>query len=148
MASAVVVLGTAFALAVASAAVTSPPVYKQCDPKWGNDTMGVVGNGHRSTICQSSKIVSHFHPPCTAPMHSHFTHHPIYAPTHIAVHAVAMGTFTPAVATGVFTFDRGVSTAGCWWPVTRTIDLRHHRSIPHTAELKLLMPLHFPCTSS
>jgi hypothetical protein len=27
------------------------PSYKQCDPRWGNDTMGTVGNGERSTIC-------------------------------------------------------------------------------------------------
>lgn len=27
------------------------PIYKQCDPRWGNDTMGTKGNGWRSTIC-------------------------------------------------------------------------------------------------
>lgn len=27
------------------------PTYKQCDPRWGNDTMGIKGNGWRSTIC-------------------------------------------------------------------------------------------------
>jgi hypothetical protein len=123
MAGAVVVLGTALALAVASAAVTNPPVYKQCDPKWGNDTMGVVGNGHRSTICQSSKIVSHFH----HRPHSISFHTPSHRRTHTrCCTRLLMGTFTPAVATGVFTFDHGVSTAGRWWPVTRTIGLRHH----------------------
>ena len=23
----------------------------QCDPQWGNDEMGTIGNGERSTIC-------------------------------------------------------------------------------------------------
>jgi len=27
------------------------PMFKQCDPRWGNDTMGIKGNGWRSTIC-------------------------------------------------------------------------------------------------
>jgi hypothetical protein len=27
------------------------PTYMQCDPRWGNDTMGIKGNGWRSTIC-------------------------------------------------------------------------------------------------
>jgi hypothetical protein len=27
------------------------PAYKQCDPRWGNDTMGIKGDGWRSTIC-------------------------------------------------------------------------------------------------
>lgn len=27
------------------------PLYKQCDPRWGNETMGIAGNGYRSTIC-------------------------------------------------------------------------------------------------
>ena len=35
-------------LAFAGAA---PPLFKQCDPRWGNTTMGVHGPGEQSTIC-------------------------------------------------------------------------------------------------
>jgi hypothetical protein len=34
--------------------VASPvtyPLFMQCDPRWGNDTMGTNGDGERSTIC-------------------------------------------------------------------------------------------------
>ena len=31
--------------------VTGVPLYKQCDPRWGADEMGVDGDGERSTIC-------------------------------------------------------------------------------------------------
>ena len=35
-------------LAFAGAAT---PLFKQCDPRWGNTTMGVHGAGEQSTIC-------------------------------------------------------------------------------------------------
>jgi Peptidase_C39 like family len=35
----------------ATAILASYPLFKQCDPKWGNNEMGVNGNGERSTIC-------------------------------------------------------------------------------------------------
>ena len=38
-------------LAVALAAPLSFPLYKQCDPAWGDDEMGVPGPGERDTIC-------------------------------------------------------------------------------------------------
>lgn len=42
----------AFALHVRPALPYGPfPIYKQCDPRWGNDQMGTKGNGERSTIC-------------------------------------------------------------------------------------------------
>lgn len=34
-----------------SSAFRSYPLFKQCDVAWGNDEMGVAGNGERSTIC-------------------------------------------------------------------------------------------------
>ena len=40
------------------AALTSFPLYKQCDPRWGNHTMGTVGPFHRSTICGEGCFMS------------------------------------------------------------------------------------------
>lgn len=45
-----------FTLLLAAAAVScisawNPPLYKQCDPSWGQNQMGVKGNGERSNIC-------------------------------------------------------------------------------------------------
>jgi hypothetical protein len=34
------------------------PVYKQCDDRWGNHTMGVVGDGERATICREGCAMS------------------------------------------------------------------------------------------
>jgi hypothetical protein len=35
----------------ASAAFRQYPLFKQCDPNWGNNTMGTPGPGERSNIC-------------------------------------------------------------------------------------------------
>ena len=34
------------------------PLYKQCDPAWGNNSMGVDGPGERSTICAEGCAMS------------------------------------------------------------------------------------------
>ena len=50
----VVIVLLAVVMAVSSLKVGKAyhfPLYMQCDPRWGNDTMGVKGNGWRSTIC-------------------------------------------------------------------------------------------------
>ena len=31
--------------------VAAAPLFKQCDPRWGNATMGVEGPGEQSSIC-------------------------------------------------------------------------------------------------
>lgn len=33
-------------------------LYKQCDPRWGNDEMGAVGDGERNTICHEGCAMS------------------------------------------------------------------------------------------
>lgn len=34
------------------------PMFKQCDARWGNDTMGAVGDGERDTICHQGCAMS------------------------------------------------------------------------------------------
>ena len=41
----------AAAAVAAASAEWAPPLYRQCDPRWGANEMGTVGNGERSTIC-------------------------------------------------------------------------------------------------
>lgn len=41
----------ALGLVGGAAAFRSYPLFKQCDPAWGNDEMGTTGNGERSNIC-------------------------------------------------------------------------------------------------
>ena len=41
-----------------SAALTSYPLYLQCDTRWGSDMMGVKGNGERATICAEGCAMS------------------------------------------------------------------------------------------
>jgi hypothetical protein len=35
-----------------SVSISDYPSFKQCDVRWGSDVMGIVGVGHRATICQ------------------------------------------------------------------------------------------------
>ena len=35
-----------------SVSISDYPSFKQCDVRWGSDVMGIVGDGHRATICQ------------------------------------------------------------------------------------------------
>jgi len=34
------------------------PLFKQCDPRWGQDEMGVAGSGERATICKEGCAMS------------------------------------------------------------------------------------------
>ena len=50
-------------LPVVAAVLASPgpikyPVYKQCDPTWGSNEMGVAGPGERNTICNEGCAMS------------------------------------------------------------------------------------------
>ncbi|EGD82360.1 hypothetical protein PTSG_03025 [Salpingoeca rosetta] len=46
------------ALAVAADASTTFPLFKQCDKRWGNDTMGVPGPGEQATVCREGCAMS------------------------------------------------------------------------------------------
>eukprot|EP00042_Codosiga_hollandica_P028586 m.151051 g.151051 ORF g.151051 m.151051 type:complete len:357 (+) comp52812_c0_seq2:78-1148(+) len=49
------------ALALVGCSVGVPrsyPLYKQCDPRWGSDLMGVAGPGERATICAEGCAMS------------------------------------------------------------------------------------------
>lgn len=46
------------AFAVVSSSIPDFPTFKQCDPRWGNDTMGVQGAGERDTICHQGCAMS------------------------------------------------------------------------------------------
>lgn len=41
----------AAAAVAAASAEWAPPLYRQCDPRWGSNEMGTTGKGERSTIC-------------------------------------------------------------------------------------------------
>ena len=43
---------------IAFASASAFPLYRQCDPRWGNHTMGTVGLFHRSTICAEGCFMS------------------------------------------------------------------------------------------
>jgi len=43
---------------VAKAGPYAFPLYKQCDPRWGSDMMGVNGDGERNTICNEGCAMS------------------------------------------------------------------------------------------
>ena len=45
-------------LLVSGAAAYHFPLYKQCDPQWGSDMMGVQGPGERNTICNEGCAMS------------------------------------------------------------------------------------------
>lgn len=52
------VLAVLACLAARSRADWAFPTYKQCDPRWGGNEMGVAGPGERATICQEGCAMS------------------------------------------------------------------------------------------
>ena len=52
-----VIAAAALSCAVVSGQVNSP-LFKQCDPRWGSNEMGTVGNGERATICREGCAMS------------------------------------------------------------------------------------------
>jgi hypothetical protein len=45
-------------LVVDVSSVSTYPLYKQCDPRWGHDMMGINGTGHRASICAEGCAMS------------------------------------------------------------------------------------------
>ena len=45
-------------MATSASAFRSYPLYKQCDPRWGADRMGVNGTGERATVCKEGCAMS------------------------------------------------------------------------------------------
>lgn len=57
-AAAIAAICATAAAAAPRASSWPPPLFKQCDPRWGSNMMGVAGPGERATICKEGCAMS------------------------------------------------------------------------------------------